>query len=234
MNETVRGGGVERSPAMGEVPDYAESGFGVDPEEIMRPFKAVMNELGGEGLEGAVYHDTVLKIAQLNLDTQNYRDAGALFFHAIGLAERSQAQIDPYSYLRLSVCYRKLGMHQRARDMIRQAVKKDGGVFDAIIQTAANQYIDEDYEKAIDTYNSVLGMNRARDPEIYWKMGLAYKKMDAPHKAVEAFEHAIATKTEYTDALQSLAEVLHYQLKNTDRARNLPRPRRSERRNLRR
>ena len=211
-------GGVERSPAMGEVPDYAESGFGVDPEEIMRPFKAVMNELGGEGLEGAVYHDTVLKIAQLNLDTQNYRDAGALFFHAIGLAERSQAQIDPYSYLRLSVCYRKLGMHQRARDMIRQAVKKDGGVFDAIIQTAANQYIDEDYEKAIDTYNSVLGMNRARDPEIYWKMGLAYKKMDDPHKAVESFERAIATKTEYTDALQSLAEVLHYQLKNTDRA----------------
>ena len=211
-------GGVERSPAMGEVPDYAESGFGVDPEEIMRPFKAVMNELGGEGLEGTVYHDTVLKIAQLNLDTQNYRDAGALFFHAIGLAERSQAQIDPYSYLRLSVCYRKLGMHQRARDMIRQAVKKDGGVFDAIIQTAANQYIDEDYEKAIDTYNSVLGMNRARDPEIYWKMGLAYKKMDDPHKAVESFERAIATKTEYTDALQSLAEVLHYQLKNTDRA----------------
>ena len=211
-------GGVERSPAMGEVPDYAESGFGVDPEEIMRPFKAVMNELGGEGLEGTVYHDTVLKIAQLNLDTQNYRDAGALFFHAIGLAERSQAQIDPYSYLRLSVCYRKLGMHQRAKDMIRKAVKKDGGVFDAIIQTAANQYIDEDYEKAVDTYNSVLGMNRARDPEIYWKMGLAYKKMDDSHKAVESFERAIATKTEYTDALQSLAEVLHYQLKNTDRA----------------
>lgn len=211
-------GRVERSPAMGEVPDYAESGFGVDPEEIMRPFKAVMNELGGEGLEGAVYHDTVLKIAQLNLDTQNYRDAGALFFQAIKLAERSQAQIDPYSYLRLSFCYRKLGMHQRARNMIRTAVKKDGGVFDAIIQTAANQYIDEDYQKAIDTYNSVLGLNRARDPEIYWKMGLAYKKMHDPHKAVESFERAIATKTEYTDALQSLAEVLHYQLKNTDRA----------------
>ena len=211
-------GRIERSPAMGEAPNYSASGFGVDPEEIMRPFKTIINEMGGEGTEGAVYHDTVLKIAHLNWDTENYRDAGALYFHAIGLAERQGAQIDPYSYLRLSLCYRKLGMHQHAREMVRKAVRKDGGVLEAIIRAAANQYIDEDYEKAIETYNSVLGLNRSRDPEIYWKMGLAYKKMNDPHKAVEAFERAIAVKTEYTEALQSLAEVLHYQLKNTDRA----------------
>ena len=211
-------GRVERSPAMGAVPDYTKSGFGVDPEGIMRPFKTIMNEMGGEGLEGTVYYDTVLKIAQLNLDTENYRDAGALFFHAIRLAEGQGAQIDPYSYLRLSFCYRKLGMNQHARNMVRQAVKKDGRVFEAIIQSAANQYIDGNYEKSISTYNSILGLNRAKDPEIHWRMGLAYKKMHDPHKAVESFERAIAAKTEYTDALQSLAEVLHYQLKNTDRA----------------
>ena len=211
-------GGAERSPAMGEVIDYSDSGFDVDPEEIMRPFKTIINEMGGEGTEGAVYHDTVLKIAHLNWDSENYRDAGALYFQAIGLAERQGAQIDPYSYLRLSLCYRKLGMHQQASEMVRKAVKKDGGVFDAIISSAANQYVDEDYEKAIETYNSVLGLNRARDPEIYWRMGLAYKKMNDPHKAIESFERAIAVKTEYTKALQSLAELLHYQLKNTDRA----------------
>ena len=211
-------GRVERSPAMGEAPNYSDSGFGVNPEEIMRPFKTIIHEMGGEGVEGAVYHDTVLKIAHLNWDTENYRDAGALYFHAIGLAERQGAQIDPYSYLRLSLCYRKLGMHQHASQMVRKAVKKDGGVFDAIISSAANQYVDEDYEKAIETYNSVLGLNRTKDPEIYWKIGLAYKKMHDPYKAVESFERAIAAKTDYTDALQSLAEVLHYQLKNTDRA----------------
>ena len=211
-------GGAERSPAMGAAPDYLASGFDVNPEEIMRPFKTIINEMGGEGLEGAVYHDTVLKIAHLNWDSENYRDAGALYFHAIGLAERSQAQIDPHSYLRLSLCYRKLGMHQHARKMVRNAVKKDGEVFDSIISSAANQYIDEDYEKAIETYNSILGLNRAKDPEIYWRMGLAYKKMNDPPKAVESFERAIAVKTEYTEALQSLAEVLHYQLKNTERA----------------
>ncbi len=211
-------GGVERSPAMGAAPDYLNSGFGVNPEEIMRPFKTIIQEIGGEGLEGGVYHDTVLKIAQLNLDTENYRDAGALFFHAIGLAERNQAPIDPYSYLRLSLCYRKLGMHQHASEMVRKAIKKDGRVFEAIIETAANQYVDEDYEKAIATYNTVLGLNRSRDPEIYWRIGLAYKKMGDPHKAVESFERAIAVQTDHAEALQSLAEVLHYQLKNTERA----------------
>ena len=211
-------GGVERSPAMGEEPDYSASGFDVDPEAIMRPIRAIISAAGGEGLEGAVYHDTVLKIALLNLDNENYRDAGALFFYALRTAERQGAPIDPYDYLRLSFCYRKLGMHQHARKMIKKAIKKDGEVFDAIISSAANQYVDEDYDKAIETYNSILGLNRAKDPEIYWRIGLAYKKMNDPHKAVESFERAIAVKTEYAKALQSLAEVLHYQLKNTDRA----------------
>ena len=211
-------GGAERSPAMGEVIDYSDSGFDVDPEEIMRPFKTVINEMGGEGTEGAVYYDTVLKIAHLNWDTENYRNAGALYFHAIGLAERQGALIDPYSYLRLSLCYRKLGMHENASKMVRQAVKKDGQVLEALISTAANQYVDENYEKAIETYSIALGLNRSKDPEIYWRLGLAYKKMNDPHKAIESFERAIAVKTEYTKALQSLAELLHYQLKNTDRA----------------
>ena len=211
-------GGAERSPAMGAAPDYSASGFDVDPEEIMRPFKTVINEMGGEGTEGAVYYDTVLKIAHLNWDTENYRDAGALYFHAIGLAERQGALIDPYSYLRLSFCYRKLGMHESAIKMVRQAVKKDGQVLEALISTAANQYVDENYEKAIETYSIALGLNRSKDPEIYWRLGLAYKKMNDPHKAIESFERAIAVKTEYTKALQSLAELLHYQLKNTDRA----------------
>ena len=40
--------GVERSPAMGEKPDYSASGFGVDPEEIMRPLEA-NHSSGGRG-----------------------------------------------------------------------------------------------------------------------------------------------------------------------------------------
>ena len=42
--------------------------------------------------------------------------------------------------------------------------------------------------------------------------------MGDPHKAMESFERAVAAKTDSTDALQSLAEVLYYQLNERKRA----------------
>jgi len=76
----------------------------------------------------------------------------------------------------------------------------------------------EEYEKAIETYNSILKLSPAKDAEIYWRLSLVYKKMGDPQKEVEALERAVAAKTDYTDALQSLAEVLYYRLKDQERA----------------
>ncbi len=213
--------GFEASPATGMPRDIPASGFGVNPEEVMAPYReTIMQESAqGEGLEAEVYHDTVLKIAFLKLQFQEYRDAGALFFYAIELAKREKARIDPYSFLRLSVCYRKVGMYQRAANVLREAVRRDGSVLEAVIVTGDNQYLDEEYERAIETYNSIVGMNRSKDPEIYWRLGLVYQKMGNYEKEAEFCERAIASKTDYTDALQSLAYVLFRHLNDKNRAR---------------
>ena len=213
--------GFEASPATGMPKDIADSGFGVNPEEIMAPYReTIMREGPNEpGLEPEVYHDTVLKIAFLKLQFQEYRDAGALFFYAIELAKREKARIDPYSFLRLSVCYRKVGMYQRAAKVLREAVRRDVSVLEAVIVTGDNQYLDEEYERAIETYNSIIGMNRSKDPEIYWRLGLVYQKMGNYDKEAEYCERAIASKTDYTDALQSLAYVLFRHLNDKNRAR---------------
>ena len=213
--------GFEASPATGMPKDIPDSGFGVNPEEIMGPYReTIMREGPNEpGLEPEVYHDTVLKIALLKLQFQEYRDAGALFFYAIELAKREKARIDPYSFLRLSVCYRKVGMYQRAAKVLREAVRRDVSVLEAVIVTGDNQYLDEEYERAIETYNSILGMNRSKDPEIYWRLGLVYQKMGNYDKEAEYCERAIASKTDYTDALQSLAYVLFRHLNDKNRAR---------------
>ena len=213
--------GFEASPATGMPKDIADSGFGVNPEEIMAPYKeTIMREGPNEpGLEPEVYHDTVLKIAFLKLQFQEYRDAGALFFYAIELAKREKARIDPYSFLRLSVCYRKVGMYQRAAKVLREAVRRDVSVLEAVIVTGDNQYLDEEYERAIETYNSIIGLNRSKDPEIYWRLGLVYQKMGNYDKEAEYCERAIASKTDYTDALQSLAYVLFRHLNDKNRAR---------------
>ena len=213
--------GFETSPATGMPTDIPDSGFGVNPEEIMGPYReTIMREGPNEpGLEPEVYHDTVLKIALLKLQFQEYRDAGALFFYAIELAKREKARIDPYSFLRLSVCYRKVGMYQRAAKVLREAVRRDVSVLEAVIVTGDNQYLDEEYERAIETYNSIIGMNRSKDPEIYWRLGLVYQKMGNYDKEAEYCERAIASKTDYTDALQSLAYVLFRHLNDKNRAR---------------
>ena len=211
--------GFEPSPATGIPSNIPDSGFGVNPEEIMAPFKqTIMQEGSGEGLEDAVYHDTVLKIAFLKLQFQEYRDAGALFFYAIELAKLENARIDPYSFLRLSVCYRKVGMYQRAAGVLREAVRRDVSVLEAVIVTGDNQYLDQEYERAIETYSSIVGMNRSKDPEIYWKLGLVYQKMGDYAKEAEFCERALAVRADYIDALQSLAYVLFRHLDNRSRA----------------
>ncbi|MDE0638645.1 MAG: tetratricopeptide repeat protein [Candidatus Poribacteria bacterium] len=204
-------GGVEKSRAMGAKVAAEDSGFGISAEEVMKNF-------GGEtaiaGDEQGSYHDAELMIAGFFYGDENYRDAGALYFDAIARAEAEKVKIDPHNYLRLSICYRKLGMHQRAAKVLKKASSKDSKVIDAVISTGQNQHTNEEYEKALETFNSVVGLNRNKDAEIYWFIGKTYEKLGDSEKEREAFEQAVAKNPEDTDALQSLAEVLHYRLKD--------------------
>lgn len=205
-------GGVERSRAMGNIDlQVADSGFGISAPEVMRNFGG---QGGIAGDEQGSYFDAELTIASFFYGDENYRDAGALYFDAIARAESAKVKIDPYAYLRLSICYRKVGMHQRAREVLKQAARRDGSVIEAVIDTGRNQYTSESYEKALETYNSVIGMARGRDSEIYWLIALVHKKLGEPEKEREALERSVAANTQNVDALQSLAEVLHYRLKD--------------------
>ena len=210
--ERDRPRGVERSPAMGntnvEIPD---SGFGVSAADVMRNFGG---QGGIAGDDQGSYHDAELMIANFFYGDESYRDAGALYFDAIARAEAEKVKIDPYTYLKLSVCYRKVGMHQRAKEVLRKAASRDGGVVDAVINTGRNHYTSENYEQAIETYNSVVGMSRSKDSEIYWLISLAHKKLGDSEMEREVLERSVAANTQNTDALQSLAEVLHYRLKD--------------------
>ena len=205
-------GGVERSRAMGNIDaQIADSGFGVSASEVMRNFGG---QGGIAGDEQGTYYDAELMIANFFYGDESYRDAGALYFDAIARAEAANVKLDPYTYLKLSICYRKVGMHQRAKEVLKKAASRDGGVIQAVIDTGRNHYTSDSYEKAIETYNSVLGMARGKDSEIYWLLSLAHKKLGEPEKEREVLERSVAANTQNLDALQSLAEVLHYRLKD--------------------
>ena len=218
-------GGVERSRAMGTTAQIPDSGFGISAQEVMRNFGG---QRGVQADEDGTYYDAELMIAEFLYGDEYYRDAGAVLFDAIHRAKADNAKIDPYSYVRLSVCYRKLGMHKRAREMLKEAVKRDQRVLDAVITTGQNHYSDakimdsEDdkraaYEQAIAVYNSVLGFNQSKDADIYFRLGLAYQKMGNLDKERESFERAVAVKPDFMDALQWLPDV-YKRMKNRPRA----------------
>ncbi len=199
------------SPAMRSKVVVEDSGFGVSAESVMRSF-------GGQtaiaGDEQGTYYDAELMIAGLFYGEESYRDAGALLFDAIARAEADKVRLEPINYLRLSICYRKLGMHQKASKVLKKAATRDPKVIDAVIGTGQNQYTNEEYEKALDTFQSVIGFNRNKDAELYWLIGKTHEKLGDYEKERESFERAVAKNPEDTDALQSLAEVLHFRLKD--------------------
>ncbi|MYF98028.1 tetratricopeptide repeat protein [Candidatus Poribacteria bacterium] len=203
-------GGSEISPTMKSNVVVEDSGFGITAEEVMRSF-------GGEtaiaGDEQGTYYDAELMIAGFFYGDENYRDAGALYFDAIARAEAEKVRLEPLNYLRLSICYRKLGMHQKAAKVLKEAASRDPKVIDAVKSTGQNQYTNGEYEKALETFKSVIGLNRNKDTELYWFVGKTYEKLGDYEKERESFERAVAINPEDTDALQSLAEVLHFRLK---------------------
>ena len=212
-------GGAELSPAMG-YDAYGDSGFGVTPEEVIREFGNPW-EGGGHGRSGQNDDETqtmIKVVADINFLIQKYRNAGTLYFRSIELAKESHKKIDPYDYIRLSVCYRKVGMHQRAAETLKEGARKNVTVLEAVITSSANKYQDGEYESVLETLQPIAGLDRTKDPEIYWRLGLTYKKMGELHKAVESFERSIASDTDYINSIQSLAEMLNYQLKERERA----------------
>ena len=225
-------GRVERSPVMGETPDYSASGFGVDPEPILEPSKLEIASILGQWRTDdagnlnpenikTVFNDIVTDVAFRHFDSQNYRDAGAIFFYLIQLAERDNRLIGPFIYYYLAACYRKLGMHQRSAETLKKGASRSVKYLEYFTGIGDNQYVDENYEAAIEIYSSVVGVNRSKDAELYWKLGVVHQKIGDYAKEAEFCERAIAIKTDYADAIQSLAYVLYRHLNDRERAEPL-------------
>ena len=203
---------VTRSPVMDDANLAIESGFGVSLQEIIQGVGPIRLD------EQGTHYNAMLMIATAMFQAENYREAGALYHRGIKIAAQNEARVDPYHYVSLSVCYRKIGLHQRARQVLKEALKKDKKVLDSIIVSGSNHYVNGEYQKAIEVYSSVLGLSPIKTPGLYWRLGLVYQKMGEIEKEREYFERAIAADTDHTDALQSLAEVLHYRLNDTANA----------------
>jgi tetratricopeptide (TPR) repeat protein len=88
-----------------------------------------------------------------------------------------------------------------------------------MITTGETYYGDEEYEEALRSYKTALGVAYHKDSDIYYKMGLTYQKLGDADKELEAFDRSVALKpSNNDDAIQHMAEVLYYTKKDATRA----------------
>jgi len=199
--------------------------FGVNPTELMPP------GLSGDA-QGTMY-DAMLMMANMYLQSREYNNSGAMYERAIQSAGTQSWKSAPSAYFGLAKSYKGIGSNEKAAEMFKKAISLDRKIIDRMILTGETQYGDEEYEEALGSYKIALGLAPHKDADIYYDMGLVYKKMWLAYKKeggadneleaaadseLEAFERAVALKPNFTDAVQHLAEVLNYRKRNAVRA----------------
>jgi len=186
------------------------SGFGVSAESIMQEMSIPTDDQG-------TYYDAMFMVANMTFSSERYREAGALYERSIqlGLKEPDSLSV---AYRNLATCYRKIGLNDKAREMLKKGSRKNPKLIDQIIASGEQRYGEEDYEGALEVYNSVLGLRKATNVKIYHRIGLVYKKLKDADKEIEAYEKALAINSRNKDVLQLLAEALAYRKGDRDRA----------------
>lgn len=182
------------------------SGFGVDPESIMQSMQIPTDSQG-------TYYDAMFMVANMKYQEGSIREAGALYERAIQLGLK-----DPLAYRNLSACYGKIGLTDKAREVLKQGMSKDPAMLDNIISSGEVQYHNEDYDAALETYKSALGLSRSKDSAIYHRIGLVYKRLKDVDKEIDAYGRSISINPNNKDVFQLMAEALYYRKGNRTRA----------------
>ena len=184
--------------------------FGVNPADVMPPGMGV-------DAQGTMY-DAMFMMANMSLQSGEYNNAGALYERAIQSARNKSWKNASNAYFGLAKSYKGIGKDDKAVEMFRKAISLDRKIIDRIIISGETAYGDEEYDEAIKTYETALGLAPHKDAEIYYDLGLVYLKLGDVDKELEAFERAVALKPSFEEAIPHLAEVLYYRKKDSVRA----------------
>jgi len=201
------------SPAMKGKTEQSEAGkyFGVDPDDIMRQFQITADS------QGTMY-DAMFMIADMLYASGEYNKAGALYEKAIEMASKENKRPDPRNYRKLADCYRKIGLNDIAMEVLKKGVRRDPGIIDSIIVSGETQHAAGEYDKAIETYQSVIGLSKAKDPDLYWHIGLVHRARGEHIQELEMIEKAVAMRPTDKELLQELAVTLYHSLGLRDEA----------------
>lgn len=197
-----------------QVKNAEELIFGYNADEIMNAMQITLDD------QGTMY-DAMFSMAGVLFTTAEYKKSGALYHRSLRMAEEAvgSAWDSRASAIKgLSDVYLKLGLEERAKQLLKDAVRADSSVVDQIITQGEFEYGVGDYQKAIDIWSFIVGLSAGKDSQIYYLIGLAQRELQNTPAEVAAFERSIAANPRNEEAAQSLAEALYYRAGNRKRA----------------
>lgn len=235
---------VELSPAMtamksaekGKEETQANKYFGVKADDIIRGYQISVDS------QGTVY-DAMFMIADMLYASKQYKKAGALYDSAIKKSLQDNKKPDPRNYKKLADCYRQIGFDEIAMNVLKKGVRRDPAIIDSIIVSGEAQHAAGEYDKAIETYKSVIGLSRSKDADLYYHIGRVHrakannlekdaKKLPEGEKAerlkkrvkkerikeLELIEKSVGMRPNDKELLQELAVTLYHSLGLKDEA----------------
>ena len=188
--------------------------FGFNADHIM---SALQIQPDGQG----TMYDAMFSMASVLFTSGEYKQAGALYHRSLqmGTAEEGNGWESRAAAIKgVSDVYLKLGLEDRAKQVLSDAVRADNSIIDQVITQGEFEYGVGDYEKAVEIWTFVSGMSPGKDSQIFYLIGLAQRHMQNAPAEVAALERSVAANPRNLEAVQSLAEALYYRAGNRKRA----------------
>ena len=121
--------------------------------------------------DGALLDDAVYSMGLMYYMQEDYKRAGACLEKVVELGVKGSN-----AYLKLGVCYRKVGKSEKAKGMFKKAVKSDPDSIYNLILESRSHISQKNYDEAVTSLEVLLGISPDEDGRIYNLMSIAYRE----------------------------------------------------------
>lgn len=149
--------------------------FGYHPRQLLRESGLLDGEEMQESLaeNGALLDDAVYNIGIMFYMSEDYKRAGTCLEKAVDLGIH-----EPNLYLKLGVCYQKIGAKDKAKQTFRQLASVDLTAFEKLVVTSEQTLANRNYRAAIESLEILSGVSERHDARIAQALDIAYRQMN--------------------------------------------------------
>lgn len=153
--------------------------FGYNPRDLLMDGGVfggveVRETLAGDG---TLLPYTIHSMGMMYYGMQDYKRAGACLEKSVEFEDfLARPSVRSDAYIKLGVCYGKVGVTSKAKEMFKKAVKIYPDAINSLIRGSENYILQKNYDEAVTSLETLLGISPDEDARIYSLISIAYRK----------------------------------------------------------